>query len=156
VDATDEALVMQSVQHYFPRWKDEGAQAALGVCVEEEGEREDGLDEDEDESSTSTGRQSSIARGAKRGKVKTLCKTTVNFFSWHQKVLQARASPYCEEWDECMRIKALSLEAAQGIGIDRDTDCEDQSVVEGLFQQNTMFDMLQNALTSSTVEVEKV
>lgn len=152
VDATDEALVLQIVQYYFPRWKEEVVMAGLGLCMEEQdGEKDDNMIEEEDESSTSTGKPSSVARGAKRGKVKTLCKTTKDFFSWHQKVLKARASPYCEKWDEWLRTKALTLEAEKEIGLSQNVD--DQSVADRPLQQNTMFDMMQSALNNCPVEV---
>lgn len=80
VDATDEALVLQIVQHFFPRWKDEVEKATLGECGDEGGDRDELVDEYEDDTSASTGRQSLSARGAQRGQVMTLSKTTKDFF----------------------------------------------------------------------------
>ena len=79
VDASDEALVLQIVQHFFPRWNDELNNAALGVT----GLEDEQVDACEDDGSTSTGRPSLLARGAQRGQVKTLSKTRADFMSWH-------------------------------------------------------------------------
>jgi hypothetical protein len=148
VDASDEALVLQIVQHFFPRWNDELNNAALGVT----GLEDEQVDAWEDDGSTSTGRPSLLARGAQRGQVKTLSKTRADFMSWHSKVLLARASPYCEEWDEWLRTRALVLETSQEKAMENAVVCGDQSAVEGQPRQNTMFDMMLNSMESYPVE----
>ena len=89
VSESDEALVMQVVKFYFPRW-DKGED-----MVEEEGS-EDG-----------TEASSKHSGGAKMGERLTCSRTTSSFYEYIRKFKATRNSPYKEKWDERLQAETI-------------------------------------------------
>jgi hypothetical protein len=94
VNETDEALVMQVVRYYFPRW-DKGEKVA----------GEDGSEESNDAESTDVG--SKHSGGAEKGERLTCTRTAMAFYDYVRKVKTARASPYRAMWDKKLQIEAI-------------------------------------------------
>jgi hypothetical protein len=89
VNPTDEALVMQVVRFYFPRW-DKG----------EEVVEEDGSEESSELSSKHSG-------GAEKGEKLTCSRTASAFYDYCRKVQTARESSFRAKWDEKLRGEAI-------------------------------------------------
>ena len=89
VNESDEALVMQVVKFYFPRW-DKGEE-----MVEEEGSEE----------GTEAG--SKHSGGAERGERLTCSRTTSSLYEYIRKFRAARNSPYKDKWDERLQVETI-------------------------------------------------
>ena len=89
VNITDEALVMQVVKFYFPRW-DKG---------------EDVLDEEG--SGDSNDVSSKQGGGAEKGEKLTCARTASTFYEYCGKVKAARASSFKEMWDTKLQGAAI-------------------------------------------------
>jgi hypothetical protein len=89
VNVSDEALVMQVVKYYFPRW-DKGEEV-----VEENGS---------EESSEIGSRHSG---GAEKGERLTCSRTSSAFYDYCRKVKDARESPFRTKWDEKLQGVAI-------------------------------------------------
>ena len=89
VNVSDEALVMQVVRYYFPRWD-------KGEVVVEEKEIED--------SSEIGSRHSG---GAEKGERLTCSRTSSAFYDYCRKVKAARESLFRTKWDEPLQGVAL-------------------------------------------------
>jgi hypothetical protein len=89
VNVTDEALVMQVVRNYFPRW-DKGEEIG---------------DEDKSEESSEIG--SKRSSGQEKGEILTCAKTASSFYEYCRKVKAARESSFSAKWDEKLQREAI-------------------------------------------------
>jgi hypothetical protein len=89
VSESDEALVMQVVKFYFPRW-DKGEDV-----VEDEGSEE----------GTEAG--SKHSGGAERGERLTCSRTTSSLYEYIRRFRAARNSPYSQKWDERLQAETI-------------------------------------------------
>ena len=89
VNVTDEALVMQVVQNYSPRW-DKG--------------EEIGEEDRSDESSEIGSKRSS---GQEKWEILTCAKTASSFYDYCRKVKAARESLFRTKWDEKLQGEAI-------------------------------------------------
>ena len=89
VNVTDEALVMQVVKFYFPRW-DKG---------------EDVLEEEGSQDSNDVGSKQSC--GAEKGERLTCSRTARTFYDYCRKVKAARDSDFTVLWDTKLQSEAI-------------------------------------------------
>ncbi len=82
VNVTDEALVMQVVQNYLPRW-DKGEEIG-----------------DKDRSKESSEIGSKRSSGQEKGEILTCAKTASSFYEYCRKVKAVRESSFSAKWDE--------------------------------------------------------
>ena len=96
VNITDEALVMQIVKHYVPKWCKAGAEEmsseGSSVAGDSGGKSEDGRQK---------------RGGAVKGDTMTCVKQKACFYEYCIKVKQARSSPNSAKWDLRLKEEAI-------------------------------------------------
>ena len=112
VNTTDEALVMQVVTCYFPRW-------ALGKDVE---------DDDDETHGGGVGKRSG---GAQKGEKNTGSRTIHIFANYNKKFKEARNSKFSDEWDKKLQKEAINQHILETIEKDKDVEHknEDESPI---------------------------
>ena len=111
VNMTDEALVLQVVRYYFPRW-DKGEEIG-----------------DEDESGVSKDTSSKQSGGAAKGETLTCSKTAEKFYNYVNMVRETRGSTFKVMWDERLRGEAVKRHSEE-------MDEERQRMEENIDQEN--------------------
>jgi hypothetical protein len=135
VNTTDEALVMQVVTCYFPRW-------ALGEEVDDDDETHGG----------GVGKRSG---GAKKGEKNTGSRTIHIFAKYNKKFKEARNSKFSGKWDEKLQNEAINQHELETIEKEKNVEHEkeDESpIVNGGFDVDMINGCFDNYLEDDGVE----
>jgi hypothetical protein len=127
VNITDEALIMQVVKHYVPKWDKlvsaEGENSSF-AGGEEGGRSEDG--------------KNKRAGGAVKGDINTCVKQKACYYEYCIKVQQARSSKFSEKWDVRLKEEALKrmMEQEEKTKAQLSTNVDEQSVEDDNVSSN--------------------
>lgn len=142
--ASDEALVLQVVKHYFPRWEKEAA-----LRGQDNGRGSEDVDEGSSNYDASTIRDSRGNRkGAQKGERNTCVRTKAVFYGYYAKVKQCRVSLHKDAWDQATRQVAIERykkelkggEDGESTSASESADPVEEEIVSGK-EKNFLVDM---------------